>query len=212
MRIVLIGVIMVLMSCFTTLACAEDSGYIQLYKAWAVAKYQTPSDQREKAFGGLVERAAIMLEQQPDSPELWIWSGIILSTYAGEQGGLGALGLVKEAKQQLERAIQLNGDALQGAAYTSLGSLYYQVPGWPIGFGDDDKAREYLEKGLSINPDGMDSNYFYGDFLLEEGEYAKAVQIFEKALSAPVRVNRPIADQGRRQEIEIALAKARHKL
>ena len=32
--------------------------------------------------------------------------------------------------------------ALDGSAYASLGSLFYQVPGWPIGFGDDKKAAE----------------------------------------------------------------------
>jgi hypothetical protein len=52
--------------------------------------------------------------------------------------------------------------ALQGSAYTSLGSLYYQVPGWPIGFGDDKRAEAMLLKALEINPDGIDPNYFYG--------------------------------------------------
>lgn len=96
-----------------------------------------------------------------------------------------------------------------GSAYTSLGSLYYQVPGWPLGFGNDDKAREMLRKGLAVNPDGIDANYFYGHFLLEQGEYADAVPVLEKALAAPARPGRELADQGRRSEIEQALAEAR---
>ena len=42
------------------------------------------------------------------------------------------------------------------------------MPGWPIGFGDKKKAEEYLKKALAANPDGIDPNFFYGDFLLDK--------------------------------------------
>ena len=58
--------------------------------------------------------------------------------------------------------------ALDGSAYTSLGTLYYKVPGFPIGFGDHKKARQLLEAALKVNPDGIDSNYFYGEYLFDE--------------------------------------------
>ncbi len=101
---------------------------------------------------------------------------------------------------------------MDGSVYTSMGSLYCQVPGWPLAFGSDDKACAYLEKALSINPDGIDANYFYGDFLLNQGDYAAAAKAFEKAIQAPPRAERPLADQGRRQEAEAGLVKARAKL
>ena len=96
--------------------------------------------------------------------------------------------------------------AMQGSAYTSLGALYYQVPGWPIAFGNDKKARKFLEKAVSLNPDGIDSNYFYGDFLLQQKEYVAAKIAFEKALAAPDRPGRALADSGRREEIRSRLA------
>ncbi len=46
----------------------------------------------------------------------------------------------------MDQSISIDGSVLQGSAYTSLGTLYYQVPGWPIGFGDDEKAEELLEQ------------------------------------------------------------------
>lgn len=75
-----------------------------------------------------------------------IWSAIIDSSWAGAKGGLGALSLVKQARSDLEKAISIDPNALQGSAWTSLGALYYQVPGWPIGFGDKNKAEEMLKK------------------------------------------------------------------
>lgn len=75
-----------------------------------------------------------------------------------------------------------------------------------------DKALSYLQKALAINPQGIAPNYFYGDYMLEEGEYQKAAAALENALSAPPRPDRPLADAGRRQEVKTALAKAKAHL
>ncbi|MDF3024274.1 MAG: hypothetical protein K0R10_1635, partial [Alphaproteobacteria bacterium] len=113
-----------------------------------------------------------------------------------------------DAKKLLEAALAQNPKALDGSAYTTLGSLYYQVPGWPIGFGDEDKAEKFLKQALVLNPDGIDPNYFYGDFLLKQKKYDEAVTVLNKALAAPDRPGRAAADAGRRKEIKAALAKA----
>ncbi|MGD2138449.1 MAG: tetratricopeptide repeat protein [Gammaproteobacteria bacterium] len=185
---------------------------LELQHRWARANYETPERDQEKAFDELVADARKLVTENPQMAEPRIWLAIILSSDAGVNGGLGALGKVKEARDLLEEAARINPDALDGSIYTSLGSLYYQVPGWPIGFGDEEKAEEYLQKALSINPRGIDPNYFYGDFLLEEGNYAEAVKFLEKARAAPPRPNRPLADKGRQAEIAMKLQQARKKL
>ena len=101
---------------------------------------------------------------------------------------------------------------LQGSVYTSLGTLYYKVPGGIIGFGDKNVAREYLEKALQANPDGIDPNYFYGEFLLEQEDYAGAQQALLKARNAPTRPSRPLADKGRQREIAALLDQVNSKL
>ncbi len=58
-----------------------------------------------------------------------------------------------------------------------------------------------LTKALELNPDGIDSNYFYADYLLNQGDDSEARRYFNKALQAPPRPQRPLADQGRKQEI-----------
>lgn len=185
---------------------------VALQTRWAEIKYQMPEADQEKAFAALAEQAASVSKAQPNQPEPLIWEGIVLSTYAGAKGGLGALSLVKQAREKFEAALKLDKHALAGSANTSLGSLYYQVPGWPVGFGDDDKAREFLQAGLVDNPDGIDSNYFYADFLFDQGEYVAAATAISKALQAPARPGREIADQGRRQEALALQAKIAKKL
>ena len=193
----------------------SDNGQAQLQQLqtrWAEINYETPQKQREAAFAKLVTQADAALASEPRAPELLIWRGIILSTQAGAKGGLGALGLVKQAKASLEQALAIDPKALAGSAYTSLGSLYYQVPGWPIGFGDDEQAEKMLKQALAINPNGLDPNYFYGDFLQRQKRYEQARAALEKALAAKDRPGRELADQGRRAEATALLQQVTGKL
>ncbi|HWR80087.1 MAG TPA: hypothetical protein VN303_07810 [Pseudomonas sp.] len=182
-----------------------------LQTRWAEINYQVPAAEKETDFAKLSAQAATMVRQDP-AAELLIWQGIILSTYAGAKGGLGALDLVKQAKGSLEQAIKVDPAALDGSAYTSLGALYYQVPGWPVGFGDDEQAEVLLKKALTMNPDGIDPNYFYGDYLAREKRYSEARIVLEKALVAPDRPGREVADSGRRAEVKALLAKVQSEL
>ena len=184
----------------------------ELMSQWAHVNYELQDDDQEQAFEALMGTAKDCTHKFPQDAEGHIWAGIIYSSFAGAKGGLGALGLAKQAKQELEYAIRLDGSALQGSAYTSLGTLYAQVPGWPIGFGDDDKAKELLQKSLQINPEGIDVNYFYAQFLYDEREYKEAKTYLLKAQAAPPRLARPLADKYRQQEISTLLAKVERKL
>ena len=121
--------------------------------------------------------------------------------------GLGALALAEAARDAALAAAKIDDRALDAGAYTALGALYYKVPGWPIGFGNDRKAKDYLDRALAIAPGAVDVNYFYGDFMLEQGEKAKARAFLEKALQAPARPGRADEDQGRKREIEAELAR-----
>ena len=207
----LVVLVTLLFASSISLADVNDE-IVKIQHQWAKANYATPESEQEKAFESLVAEAQKLAESNPDRAEPRVWLAIVLSTDAGVTGGLGALGKVKEARRQLEAAEKISPDVLNGSIYTSLGSLYYQVPGWPIGFGDEEKAEMYLKKALSINPDGIDPNYFYGDFQLEEGNYQEAVKYLEKAAAAPPRPGRPLADKGRQAEIQEKLQLARKKL
>ncbi|POC50216.1 hypothetical protein CRN32_18315 [Vibrio vulnificus] len=175
---------------------------------WAVCQYQVEDeDQKIKCLENLIMHNTAMLQQMPDNPELTVWLAINKASLAGAEGGLGALSLAKEAKALLEKVIATAPNTLDGSAYTSLGSLYYKVPGWPLGFGDDEKAEEMLKKALEINPKGIDPNYFYGDFLAEDGRRTEAKVYLTRAKQAEPRLNRLLADKGRQLEIDAALEK-----
>ncbi|HED12407.1 MAG TPA: hypothetical protein ENI62_01900 [Gammaproteobacteria bacterium] len=189
-----------------------NTDILSIQHQWAKANYDTPAVAQEQAFKNLITFGHKLVERYPDRAEPKVWLAISLSTDAGVNGGFSALGKVKEARRLLDAAENIEPTALNGSIYTSLGSLYYQVPGWPIGFGNDDKAEVYLKKALAINPQGIDPNYFYGDFLLDSGNYVQAITYLTRASQAPGRPGRPLADAGRRTQIEKKLNKARNKL
>jgi len=180
---------------------AQASNMDQLRSDWAHVRYELPQTQQLDAMLHVKDSADTALAAAPGDAGILIWDAIITSTVAGLKGGLGALSLAKDARSKLEKAEQLQPGAYGGSALTSLGALYYQVPGWPLGFGDKDKARASLQAALKIDPDGIDSNYFYADFLYSQGDYTGAHRAAERALAAAPRAGRELADKGRRGEI-----------
>lgn len=188
-------------------ASNAEQEVIQIQQLWAKGLYEVHVPQKKTFFEHLYQQSKALTQKYPKAAEVWTWHGIVASSLAQVKGGITALGLVKESKASLEKSIDINPSALQGSAYTSLGVLYDKVPGWPISFGNRKKAKEYLEISLSMNPDGIDSNYFYGTYLLEHGYKQEGVKYLTKALHAPDRPGRMLADSGRRQEIHSMLNK-----
>jgi tetratricopeptide (TPR) repeat protein len=189
-----------------------DDAVTELQREWEVVRYQVPAADKLPRWEALAAKAHTVSAQYATHSEPLIWEGIILSTWAGDKGGLGALGLVKDAKKLYEKAIEINPQALDGSAYSSLGVLYFKVPGWPVGFGDKDKAKTLLEKALQINPQGIDPNFFYAEYLIETKQPRVAVTYLEKALNAPARSGRQIADAGRREEVLTLLKKTKQTM
>jgi tetratricopeptide (TPR) repeat protein len=185
---------------FAAIADPAQDAVTGLQHEWEVIRYQAPPAEREQRFASLAAKAHQVTSASPGRAEPLVWEGIILSSWAGEKGGLGGLDLVQRAKRLFEQAIAIDGEVLNGAAYDSLGVLYYKVPGWPIGFGDKDKARELLQKSLAIDPQGIDANFFYAEYLMQTRQ-SDPLPYLEKALRAPPRPGREIADAGRRHEV-----------
>ncbi len=179
---------------------------------WERIKFDVPEGpDQTAAMNALGDEADAVAAQFPDKVEALIWDGIVTSERAGMNGGFTALGLAKRARDVLERADRMDPNALDAGAPTSLGVLYYRVPGFPLAFGDKTKARELLESAIRSAPNGLDAWYFYGDFLYGQGEYAKADAAFRHALAIPKHPDRPLWDANRRLVIQEFLDKLKDK-
>lgn len=174
---------------------------------WARVKYQMVgrSNQYEQ-IDALAQQAATVVAHYPGQAEPLLWQGIVTSEEAAMASTFSKLSYASKARDILERARAINPKAANGGVLMSLGVLYYKVPGWPIGFGNAKKARDCLDAALALDPNGLDANFFYGDYLASQGQYAKAKLYLQRALKAPSDPDRPVWDNGRRGEVRTLLA------
>jgi tetratricopeptide (TPR) repeat protein len=182
-----------------------------LRNEWEHVFYELPESQQGPRLEALLARSKSLVTQHPKNAEPLIMEALVLCALAGHDGGFSALGHVKRAREVLNKALDLDPQALEGSALVILGNLYYRLPGWPISFGDDERARHYLEKALKRYPDQLDTNYFYGDFLLDQGQFEQALPYLEKADKLPLRPDTRLSDLKLKHELAQALRDARQK-
>ena len=177
---------------------------------WAHITYEVRgSSTQTKALDKLSAQAAQIVKRYPGQPEPLLWQGIVRSEQANRANMFHKLGLATEARDIIAKAYALDHGAANGGAAMSLGVLYYKVPGSPIGFGDKARAGKLLREALKLDPDGLDANYFMGDYMLDTGNKAAARGYLQRALNAPKDAARPVWDAGRRREVRALLAKAK---
>ncbi len=165
---------------------ALDKEILRIAEDWAKIKYLSKDDsERQAKMDVLGEQADALAKRYPGRVEALIWDGIVTSERASLTWGLTALSYASRARDTLLEAYKLDPRALDAGAATSLGVLYYRVPGFPVGWGDSGKARQFLEQAVNNAPNGRDAHYFYADFLYEQGEYQKAEQVLKVALALP---------------------------
>ncbi|UUO22001.1 hypothetical protein FGD67_01395 [Colwellia sp. M166] len=177
----------------------------QLSEHWAHTNFELNGESQENAFVELIGQVEMLTFNYPMQADAWAWSGIIKSTFAQVSSSLSALSYIKAAKKDFEHAIELNSNALTGAAYSNLGMLYHKAPIWPIAFGDDDIAEALLKQALVSSPDNKLNNFFYAQYLFNERRYHHAKKHLLIAKQVPLRAACLIEDKYRQVDIELLL-------
>jgi hypothetical protein len=163
-----------------TAAAPVDDAVAELQRDWEVIRYQTPAAEREKRFEALAARAHQASERFPGRAEPLVWEGIIVSSWAGEKGGLGALSLAKQAKAMYEAVDRDRRPARStDRPTTAWGSCTTRCPAGRSASATRTRQRDLIQKALAINPKGIDPNFFYGEFLIETKHPEEAVTYLE---------------------------------
>ncbi|MEA2118247.1 TRAP transporter TatT component family protein [Halovibrio sp. HP20-50] len=186
-------------------ASAFEGELFSLKNRWEYTVTEMPVNERESTLKSLVGEVEQLAEQHSDEADVLVWQGIILASYARERGGLGALGTAGDARDVLEKAIELDPRGLNGSAYVTLGALYDRAPGRPLGFGNSDTAERMFQRALEIRPDGIDVNYYYAAFLAEEGNEQAAREHAKRAVQGTARDSRQASDEALRGDAQALL-------
>lgn len=179
-----------------------------LQAEWTEVFYLAPRSEHVTRYRKLLEKVRILKAEAPDRAEPLIVEAIILCTYSAAALGLDTIEMLEQSRDLLKTAISRDPKALEGAAFVTLGNLYRKLPGWPILFGDRKVAGEYLSTGVRLFPNGIDTTFFMGEFLVEEGDIKAAIPYFEKATQAPIRPTLRVSDERVHREAQEALIQA----
>lgn len=199
------------------LSPAADKGFDAIAKTarsiqaeWSEVFYLAPRAEQVTRYRGLLERIRALKAEASQRAEPLIVEAIILCTYSAAALGLDTLEMLEESRDLLQKSIERDPKALDGAAYVTLGNLYRRLPGWPLLYGDKKIAREILANGVRQFPEGIDTNYFMGDILLEEGDAKAALPYLEKAARASIRPSLRVSDEKLHQEAQEAVKLAQN--
>lgn len=179
----------------------------ELRQRWERITTAMPEARREAALEALAEQSARLLDAYPQQSPVLVWRGIVLASHARAAGGLSALGSAKQAREVLERAVELDPEGHNGSAWVTLGALYDRAPGWPVAFGDAETAERMFLRALSIRPEGIDVHYYYAAFLEEEGRGDEAREHARRAVAGTARSTRPLSDEALRDDARALLAR-----
>ncbi|MCD2450100.1 TRAP transporter TatT component family protein [Methylicorpusculum oleiharenae] len=192
MKIVTLVAFMLLTNTAHSNNVASQIDYLE--SEWAKIYYSPKGLDKASSYCKLLKKTRTLKKQNAKTADLLFWEAVVISSAAEHSDPLKALTSIETARKLLLKAIEIDPNTMQGSAYVTLGSLYYQAPGWPISFGDKNKAEFFLKKALEINPHSLDANYFYADYLISQNKPIKAIQYLKKTLELPIRQNQSFAD------------------
>lgn len=178
---------------------------------WVVATFDLPPERRGAALETLNDMGRQLAQRFPQEPQARAWEGIVLASLAESRGPLLGYFAARDARAILEAVERQAPGALDGAGYAALGLLYATAPGWPLSFGDRAVARAYFEKAVATNPGGMEAHYFYGSFLLRQGQHAEAARHLRLALLGPVGTDPREPEFHEHREVRRVLAQAERR-
>lgn len=160
---------------------------------WARVFYHSSKTDEiaKKEYSRLIARIQRLGIKYPDATEPIFWEANILASRAEHENIFTALVSIKTAKTLLKQVIQKDASTLGGAALVTLGIIHYEMP---LIYGNS-VAEKHLKEALKINPNGVDPNYFYAEFLHSINQAIAAIKYYKFALSAAVRPEQQFADE-----------------
>ncbi len=117
------------------------------------------SDMKQLIYDQGKELGEKFLEKYPESPGINVWTAILWGVWGEEHGIVAAAtsGVAGKMRDYCEKAIEVDPEWSNGAAYRILGRLHFKAPNIPfvLGWPDNDDAIENLEKARKIDPDNL---------------------------------------------------------
>jgi hypothetical protein len=162
--------------------CFETSWRLARALFFLGQEVQSPGPSRELHRAG-VKAGRLALSRQSDRVEGHFWLGVNLALLARLEPSIKATIHVREAKQTLLRAIEIDSAYHGAGPLRVLGRLQHKLP-LLLG-GRIARARSNFERAIEIAPANTVTRIYFAELLLETGEVDRARAQLEGVLTAP---------------------------
>jgi tetratricopeptide (TPR) repeat protein len=138
------------------------------------ADFATNDTQRADIANQGIAACRQLIARDPKSAPAHYYLGMNLGQLARTEL-LGALSLVKEMEREFETAENLDEHFDHAGTAHNLGLLYRDAPGWPASIGNKRKARDWLERAVTIAPDYPENHLTLAESCLQwnDADHAK---------------------------------------
>ncbi len=99
---------------------------------------------------------------------------------SAEAPSLAAYKLVHQIEEEFKTAAELDEKFDHAGPVRNLGQLYFQAPGWPLSVGSKHKAREWLERAVTLAPDYPENQMFLAEAYIKWRQRAEAEKVMQK--------------------------------
>lgn len=126
-------------------------------------------------------RAASLAPKDPGGD---FWAACNLAVYGTLKGIMESVSSYSEIKERLAKVEKLEPDYFHGGVYRFNGRLIDQVPSslrFAFGYSLKDALQEY-QRALKVEPRYIQTHFFYGEALLQNGEPEKARAVVAQGL------------------------------
>jgi tetratricopeptide (TPR) repeat protein len=127
---------------------------------WRLARaQQLIGDERERSgaseevlletFDRGVNFAQEAIDLNPDDSRAYFWKAACIGRWGQTKGILDSLFKAGDMRDLLITALEMDPEF--AAAYRVMGQLHFAVPGWPVSFGDKDKAVSFFRQSIAFS-------------------------------------------------------------
>jgi len=154
-----------------------------------VGRYAAPAD-RVELFTQATTYAGRAVEAAPLGVDGRYWNALTTGRLGEARGILRSLAAAGEMRTELEAVLELAPE--HAGAHFALGMLYHQLPGWPISFGNNNQALEYMSTAVELAPENTTYLLGLAELLLDMRRRADALDHLEAIIGMPLTPTEPV--------------------
>lgn len=171
-----------------------------------VGRYAVPAD-RVEIFTQATTYAGRAVDADPMGVDGRYWNALTTGRLGEARGILRSLAAASEMRTELETVLELAPE--HAGAHFALGMLYHQLPGWPISFGNNNQALEYMSVAVALAPENTTYLLGLAELLLDMRRRGEAADYLEAVIEMPLTPTEPVESAEDKERARELLARLR---